>query len=60
MMEEQFRPRGGLGLIKSDLKHIEFYDDDKFDESFEELTTEIDAVASGSQTASCKKKKTFL
>ena len=59
MMEEQFRPRGGLGLIKSDLKHIEFYDENKFDESFEELTTEIDAIASGSQTASRKKKHFF-
>jgi CRISPR/Cas system CSM-associated protein Csm4 (group 5 of RAMP superfamily) len=44
MMEETFRPRGDLGIIKSDLKHIEFFDEDKFEENFEELTSEINAI----------------
>ncbi|CAF3314990.1 unnamed protein product [Rotaria sp. Silwood2] len=41
MMEEDFKPHGGLGIIKSDLKHIEFFYEDKFDESFEKLIEEI-------------------
>ncbi|CAF3575151.1 unnamed protein product [Rotaria socialis] len=41
MMEENFRPKGGLGIIKSDLKHIEFFYEDKFDESMEKLISEI-------------------
>ncbi len=54
MMEEKFRPRGVLGFIKSDLKHIEFFDEEKFDESFEELISEIDAIQAGSETRSSK------
>ena len=56
MMEKEFRPRGGLGLIKSDLKHIEFFDEDKFDESFDELTSEINAIRAGSRTTASKRK----
>jgi hypothetical protein len=44
MMEEGFRPRGGLGIIKCDLLHIEFFHEDKFDESFERLIAEINFI----------------
>jgi hypothetical protein len=54
MMEENYRPCGGLGFIKSDLKHIEFFDEDKFDESFVELTSQIDAIEAGSNMRSGK------
>ncbi len=54
MMEDKYRPRGGLGFIKSDLKHIEFFDDNKFDESFEELTSQINAIEAGSDMRSGK------
>ncbi|CAF4911504.1 unnamed protein product, partial [Rotaria sp. Silwood1] len=47
MVEKTFRPSGGLGIIKSDLKHIELFDEDKFDEKFEELIDEINAIEIG-------------
>ncbi len=49
MMEENYRPRGGLGIITSDLKYIEFFDDSKFEESFEELTRQINAIEARSE-----------
>jgi hypothetical protein len=54
MMEKKYRPRGGLGFMKSDLKHIRFFDDDKFDESFVELTSQINAIEAGSDMRSGK------
>ncbi|CAF1366005.1 unnamed protein product [Adineta steineri] len=47
MMEEAYRPCGSLGIIKSDLKHIEFFDENKFEEKFEELINEINAIEAG-------------
>ncbi|CAF3874731.1 unnamed protein product [Rotaria sp. Silwood1] len=47
MVEKTFRPSGGLGIIKSDLKHIKLFDEDKFDENFEELIDEINAIEIG-------------
>ncbi|CAF3885218.1 unnamed protein product, partial [Adineta steineri] len=47
MMEEAYRPSGSLGIIKSDLKHIEFFDENKFEEKFEELINEINAIEAG-------------
>ncbi|CAF1471326.1 unnamed protein product [Adineta steineri] len=47
MMEEAYRPSGGLGIIKSDLKHIEFFDENKFEEKFEELINEINTIEAG-------------
>ncbi|CAF1501347.1 unnamed protein product [Rotaria sordida] len=44
IMEEGFRPLGGLGIIKGDLKHIEFFNEDKFDESLEQLINEINCI----------------
>lgn len=46
-MEDNFIPCGGLGIIKRDLKHIEFFYEDKFDEKFEELIGEINAIEVG-------------
>jgi hypothetical protein len=47
MMQESFIPRGGLGIIKADRKHITFFYEDKFDENFDELIGEIDAIEAG-------------
>jgi hypothetical protein len=47
MMEDKFIPRGGLGIIKSSLKHVEFFYEDKFNEKFEELISEINAIEAG-------------
>ena len=44
MMEANFIPSGGLGIIKGDLKCIEFFNEDKFDEKFEELIRAINAI----------------
>lgn len=40
-MEEGFKAKGSLGLIKSDRKHLKFYDETKFEENFRELLAEI-------------------
>lgn len=56
MVEKDYRPRGGLGIIKCDRKHIEFFDETKFDENFEELTRQIDIIASRSNITSSKRK----
>ena len=47
MMEENFRPRGGLGIIKCDLKHTEFFYEEQFDDNFETLINEINAIEVG-------------
>lgn len=44
IMEKNFRPKGGLGIIKNDLKHIEFFSEEEFEESMKKLINEIDYI----------------
>jgi hypothetical protein len=54
MMEETFRPCGGVGTIKADTKHIEFFNEDNFEKNFEQLITAINGIRAGTDLPSGK------
>jgi hypothetical protein len=43
-MEEEFHPKGWLGIIKGSNLHIDFSSPDNFDQSFEQLIRQINFI----------------
>lgn len=54
MLDEEFRPDGGLGMAICDRLYIEFFDENKFDENFEDLIITINAAEAGLNLTSGK------
>lgn len=54
-MEKDFQASCDLGIILSDWKSIDFFDHDKFENSFKELRSQIDAIKANSDLATIGK-----